>query len=167
MKKILAFLLMFVFVLPINVYASESEMTLTTENIVQYEYFDDGSYLVISFIADQNNIILDSRASDDYIVSGGKVVSYFDGSDNLDWEVTLRGEFLVVPSNSSLSGLCQSATLTYEIYDSSWHIYDIVEQEITNNACGFCTMKRKLLGITTKTVDVDLYITCDSYGNLK
>mgnify|MGYP003295030947 CR=1 FL=1 len=167
MKRILVFIFALLFVFQIDVFASEEKNELIDSN-VKYEYFEDGSYLVIEFEYDKNSFQLQSgaKANENYTVTGHRTVTYYDGDDNLDWKVTITGVFLIVPTNSLDSGFCQSADLTYKIYDSSWHIYNIVEQEITNNACGSCTMKRKFLGITTKTVDVDIYVSCDYAGNL-
>lgn len=170
MKKFIALLFVFVFMFTINVSASDSGLNadVDVQSNAVYEYFDDGSYLVteLKYIQNADVSQTGSKASGNYTVSGEKSAIYYNGDDEVIWKVTLTGSFLIVPSNSLESGDCQSATLTYKINDSAWHIYDIVEQVITNNACGFCTMKRKFLGVTTKTVDVDLYITCDYAGNL-
>lgn len=167
MKRV-AFLLLFVFLfsLPFNVSASDAlETDSTVEKIT---YFSDGSYMITYFQLDSE---LDdskhSRATGSYEVSGSKATEYYDSADNLDWRVNVRGVFLVIPGNSIDSGNCTDCSLTYNIYDSGWKISNISERTITNNAHGSCTMKNKFLGITLQTVTVDLYITCDIYGNLK
>lgn len=166
MKKIMMTLMVMLVLFSSNVYAFEGESLALNDN-VSYEYFDDGSYIKTVTWCDENaQIQTGTRASDDYTVTGGRDVLYYDGDGNLDWKVTIVGVFLIVPSNVNLSGYCQEATLNHYIYDSSWHIYNKTATAITNNACGTCTMKRKFLGITTKTVDVDIYVTCDSYGNI-
>lgn len=167
MKKIVAYVLLFVFMFSFNVSAfSNDKETIETNNAV-YEYFDDGSYLVTTFEYVVSNQNLNSRAADDYTVTGSKSATCYDSNDSVLWQVTVTGVFLIIPSNVNLSGMCQSSTLSYVINNSSWHISNIVEQEITNNACISCTMKRKYLGITTKTVDVELHIVCDGHGNMK
>lgn len=169
MKKIVLVVMALLFVFPMNVFATDvGENAVPNTPSGTYEYFEDGSYMVTELEHLGSNLLnqSNSKASDNYTVSGRRSVTYYNSDDEVIWQVTLTGTFLIVPSNSLESGDCLSATLTYKINDSAWHIYDIVEQEITNNACGFCTMKRKFLGITTKTVDVELYITCDYAGNL-
>ena len=164
MKKFVVILLACMFVFSISVSAASD--TNGANVIGNVEYFDDGSYIVTSleYISDDSNT--QTRAAGDYTVSGKKSATYYNGDDEIIWQVTVTGVFLIVPTNANMSGYCQSSKLSYVINSSSWHISNIVENEITNNAVISCTMKRKLLGITTKTVDVDLHITCDSYGNL-
>lgn len=167
MKKI-AFLLMFVFLFSSPFYVSANDVFEYSSSAEEVVYFSDGSYMVTYIELDDDG--LDSsnqaRATGNYEVGGTKAVEYYDTADNLDWKVKVAGVFLIVPSNSLQSGMCQSSDLTYNIYDSSWHIYNIVEQVITNNACGRCTMKSKFLGITTQTVNVEINLTCDYEGNL-
>ncbi len=167
MKK-LTFLLFFIFLFSSPFYASANDVFEFSSSSEDIMYFPDGSYMVTYLELDNNGLddSNHSRATGNYEVGGTKAVEYYDTADNLDWRVKVTGVFLIVPSNSLDSGMCKSSDLTYTIKDSSWHIYDIVEQEITNNACGFCTMKSKFLGITTHTVNVEIYITCDYAGNL-
>lgn len=167
MKKIVTYVLLFVFVFSFNVRANSNEKDENALNNVVYEYYDDGSYLVTTLEYVSIEYDSNSRAADDYTVTGRKSATYYNGDDSIIWQVTVTGVFLIIPSNVNLSGMCQSSTLSYVINSSTWHISNIVEQEITNNACISCTMKRKYLGITTKTVDVDLHIVCDGHGNMK
>lgn len=168
MKRFILVLLVMLTVFSTTVFATDSPLE-TVNNNVTYEYFDDGSYIKTVVRIDTATIkpAVDTRASDDYTVTGYKDAIYYDSNNNMDWQVTIEGVFLIVPSNVNMSGYCQTATLHHYIYDSAWHIYNKTATPITNNACGTCTMKSKFLGITTHTVDVDIHVTCDSYGNLK
>ncbi len=166
MKKLVISLLVLVCLFSINVGANENEQNADLINNAVYEYYDDGSYMVTTLEYVNNDTNENTRAAGDYTVTGKKSATYYNGDDEIIWQVTVTGVFLIVPTNANMSGYCQSSTLSYVINSSSWHIYNKVEKAITNNACITCTMKRKYLGITTKTVDVDIHITCDSYGNL-
>lgn len=166
MKKIISILLVAVFAFSINVSAYNEELDVASLNDGVYEYFDDGSYLVTTFESVESQYNMNAKATGDYTVTGKKSATYYNSDDEVLWQVTVTGVFLIVPSDVNRSGYCQSSKLTYVINSSTWHISNIVEQEITNNACVSCTMKRKFLGITTNTVDVDLHIVCDAYGNM-
>ena len=131
-------------------------------------YYDDGSYVITTLTVERIELTDSNLARSDeesYVLRARSRALGYDSSDELDWVVTLIGDFLVCPT-CSLSGQCQSSTLSAEIYDSSWGMYDVDERCMSNNAYGACSMKDKFLGITMKIVDLELIITCDRYGNL-
>lgn len=121
-------------------------------------YFDDGSYLIKTIISDT----VPPRATT-FTKSGNIVASYYDGDDTLLWEYTLYGEFEVV---SGVSAVCTSATYTQTIYANRWSFSNGQATASGNTAYGVGTFKKKVLFVTTSTVDVDLNIVCDIYGNL-
>lgn len=168
MKKILTLFLIFSFLfsMPMNVFAAEQSSLEVLSS--EYTYFEDGSYIVTTLVVERieldtsNGVRSDSES---YILKGHRYANGYDSNDELDWVVTLTGEFLVCPT-CPMSGQCQSSKLSAVFYDTSWGMYDVDERCMSNNAYGACSMKDKFLGITTKIVELEMILTCDRYGNL-
>lgn len=167
MKKIVSCLLVFCMLFSMSAtvfYASDAE-NLTNDAI--YQYFEDGSYTVTTLSVDiiDDGISLCDAEPESYLLQAKQHVTYHDGNDNKDWVVTITAVFLVCPACAQ-SGMCQSSDLSAEIFDTSWGMYNVDERCMSNNAYGACSMKNKIFGITTKTVNIELILTCDRYGNV-
>jgi hypothetical protein len=121
-------------------------------------YLEDGSYIVTTITSEPNL----TRATT-FTKTGNKVVSYYDGDDTLLWQYTLFGEFLV---ESGVSAVCTSATYTQTIYANRWSFSNGQATASGATAYGVGTFKKKVLFVTTSTVDIDISFTCDVYGNL-
>lgn len=141
----------------IPAFAAEPASNEISESVT-ITYLDDGSYIVKTIVSNP----VESRSST-FIKTGNIVASHYSGDDELLWQYTLYGEFLV---NSGVSAVCTSATYTQNIYASSWSFSNGQATASGNTAYGFGTFKDKVLFVTIKTVDVDLNIVCDIYGNL-
>lgn len=138
-------------------FAAEPSSNEINESVT-ITYLDDGSYIVKTIVSKS----VGSRSST-FTKTGNIVASYYSGDDELLWQYTLYGEFLV---NSGVSAVCTSATYTQNIYASSWSFSNGQATASGNTAYGVGTFKDKVLFVTIKTVDVDLNIVCDIYGNL-
>lgn len=141
----------------IPAFAAEPVSNEISESVT-ITYLDDGSYIVKTIVSNP----VESRSST-FTKTGNIVASHYSGDDELLWQYTLYGEFLV---NSGVSAVCTSATYTQNIYASSWSFSNGQATASGNTAYGVGTFKDKVLFVTIKTVDVDLNIVCDIYGNL-
>ena len=166
MKKIILFVVLvsILITVPANVFAAQPIRVMDSD--AQYQFFDDGSYLVTTL----DVVILDEISTrgaepESYNLQAKQSVEYYDAYNNLDWVVTITAIFLVCPTCAQ-SGMCQSSELSAKIYDTSWGMYDVDERCLSNNAYATCNMKDKILGITTMTVNVEFTLTCDRYGNI-
>ena len=61
---------------------------------------------------------------------------------------------------------CISATYSTSVNDSSWSFSNCSATYSGNKAIGSFTAKRKILGITTNTIEKTLTITCDKNGTI-
>ena len=141
----------------IPAFAAEPVSNEISESVT-ITYLDDGSYIVKTIVSNP----VESRSST-FTKTGNIVASHYSGDDERLWQYTLYGEFLV---NSGVSAVCTSATYTQNIYASSWSFSNGQATASGNTAYGVGTFKDKVLFVTIKTVDVDLNIVCDIYGNL-
>lgn len=163
MKKIISVLLaIIVLTLFVTVSASaetsiSSQSNAATVSDTYTEYFDDGSYLVITI--EQS---LTPRAST-YTKDGHKSVTLYNSDDELQWEYILVGTFKVT---TGVSAVCTNSTYEYTIYNNSWSLTAHNNSYSENAAYGTATFKKKVLFITTSTQDIDARVLCDAYGNI-
>lgn len=158
MKKTLSIILaIFSLLFAFSFSISASDQLTTTDTDTYIEYYEDGSYSVTTVTQSPA-----ARATT-YIVTGEKVVNLYNSGDELQWTYTLIGKFTVVYGESVV---CTSSTYTYEIYHSGWSLTAHDNTYRNNIAGGTATFKKKVLFITTNTIDVDVEIGCDVYGNV-
>ena len=142
---ILAFLLL-VGVMPLNVSATQ-----INSNRIDFE---DGSYMIIT-IEDIGTRATNTR-------SGNKYVTYYDGSDNVEWEAKLYASFTYDGTTST----CTSANCTVTIYENAWYEYSNSTTRSGNTATTELVMGQRLLGITIAKREYTITLTCDKDGNL-
>ncbi len=133
------------------VYAKENETT--SDTII--EYFDDGSYAIIT-ITEYENI---SKASSK---TASKTYTHKSSNDETLWTYTITGTFSYTGSSST----CTSVTDSYTISNDYWHMDSHSCSRSGNSAYGTVTMKRKFLGITTDTISRNLTLSCSATGVL-
>lgn len=119
------------------------------------EYFDDGSYAVITITEEINN----SRAS---VKTGTKTYTHKNSDGEIQWIYEIKGTF----SYTGTSSTCTSVSDSYSISDDSWHMVSHSCSRSGNQAKGTVTMKRKLFNITVETVTKNLTLTCSATGVL-
>lgn len=161
MKKTFAFIMaiIFSFVFSISIFATESQTQYMPVDS-KIVHFDDGSYIVETFrLFPQNNYSKSSQNT----TQGTKSICYYTGDNELEWEYQLVGIFTFIPGVSSN---CISATRNLFIHSDKWSFSNENTYHENNVAHGKGTFKKKVLFITIKTVDIDVYITCDTNGNL-
>lgn len=140
-----------------TVYASD-EIQYNNMEVDSYtEYYEDGSYTIITIKQSPS-----ARASS-YTKVGEKIVNLYNSNDELQWTYTLIGTFTVT---SGVSAVCTNSTYSCEIYIDSWSLTAHNNYYSGNKAYGTATLKRKVLFITTNTHDIEGDIACDINGNI-
>lgn len=130
----------------------------------------DGTFTIVSAItvtevADTDTAVTSSTQSTSTAkkVCGNVSAINVDNTGAVRWRYTLYGYFAYIDGETSY---CTDTHYTIEIDDNSWHLTS-GNAYIQGNTCyGTGKMEFKVLFITTKTVLIDLHISCDVNGNL-
>lgn len=184
MKKIIAFLicslLIFTAVYPV-VWARASQN--------ETEYFEDGSYLTVTYIRPAGDdsegdwehidaaesvpspltriirwlkdIISRLFAKQETIVKT-KYCNYFDSDGKLIWTVMLKASFIY----NHRKAVCVSSEITYEIKDADWKMLSYSSEEEGSTATGDFSIRQYKLGVPLKIIERTLTLTCDKEGNV-
>lgn len=156
MKKLIALLLSLVTVLSMTCVAFAGEMPTTTNTYpAEYEYFDDGSYIVTT-ITEESSLPLTRTTN---TKSGSKKATYYSASNVALWNVTVSGKF----SYTGSSAKCTSSSVSANSYSSSWKINS--KSASKSGASASATATAKYCNSSTyKSLSVTL--TCKANGVL-
>lgn len=133
-----------------------SSLSLNSKETINY---NDGSYIVIE-LHSSNYKLLSANSSNK---TGSRDVTKYDKNDKIEWNYTLTCYFSIVYGESSN---CYNSTYSQYINDSSWKFSNGSTSTSQNTGYGYGTYKSKVLFITTKTMYIDISVSCDIYGNL-
>ncbi|MBQ6873434.1 MAG: hypothetical protein IJO24_03935 [Clostridia bacterium] len=174
MKKVISIVLVLVlFTFPLTPFAQAASNA-------QIEYFEDGSYMIISSEEDIEhednevslgfieklikairkliNLILGK--SNVQTVKDIKYVHYYDKNGVRLWSVYVEGTF----TYNSKSATCTNASTKYYIYDNDWEmIYCNAEKSGATATANFKIRQYKL-GIPLKVIERAVTLTCDENG---
>ena len=120
------------------------------------EFFDDGSYAVITITETSNNTKATTK-------TGSKKYTYKNSEGDTQWEYIVTGTFSY---NYGVSSTCTNVSDSYSIVNDNWHMYSHSCYKSGNTAYGNVTMKYKVFGFTTDTVKASPTLTCNIYGVL-
>ena len=123
-------------------------------------YLENGNYLVKK-VKEKNNEMMTRATS--YYKTGELEVEEYNANDKLLWTYTLTGTFLI---ETGVSCVSTNATYATEIYKNTWSFSDGSTSYAGNHVTGLGVFKCKVLFITTQTINIDVTLYCDSYGNL-
>lgn len=128
-------------------------------------YFDDGSYIVnqlygSNYTFSDNYTTSETNSS---IIIGARSFIMYDPKGSVLWEYKVIGHFAV---DLGVSSSCYFANYEQTIYNPVWHFSNGLSGFYSNTAYGKGTFKHIVLLITLKTVNVDISVSCDVYGNL-
>ncbi|MBE5949676.1 MAG: hypothetical protein E7261_11755 [Lachnospiraceae bacterium] len=98
-----------------------------------------------------------------YTRSGSKYYLLRDSDGAEVWRFTVTGVFTVT---TGVGATCTSATYSTSISDDAWKVDSASAYASGNQAIGNATFVRKVLFITTETMDCDVTLTCDANGTL-
>ena len=163
MRKLLVLLMSIVLSITIALpaYSSAESVTsdvITVSNYTELIQTDDGGYISVTLVSNDGQ----TRASD--TKQGSKYVTRRDSDGNIVWEYTLSASFSYVYGESSV---CTDVTYSVENNSSIWFFSNGSTAKSENEAYGYGKFERKLVGlIVLETVNIDISITCDIYGNL-
>ena len=76
------------------------------------------------------------------------------------------GNKKIMKINEGLSCACINSSYSTNIYKSTWSFSDGSSYYANNYARGLGIFKCKILFVTAQTVDIDVTLSCDVYGNL-
>lgn len=119
---------------------------------------NNGSYTVTKLYKASN-----TAKDTTYNTYGIKDVTHYESDDSITWQYTLTGYFTVT---SGVSSVCTNATYSQYINASGWYFSNGSATYSGNTAYGAGTYKYKILFITIQTIEIDISISCDIYGNL-
>ena len=154
MKRFFIFVLILISLALISTSAYATNIDVySTETI----YLEDGSYIVTTISTKEI-----SRSS---VKTIQKNVSCYESDGTKLATLTVTSVFNV--SNNSVT--CTSSTYSTKIYEDGWGIYSASATYSNNGsnatATATGTAKKKVLGITTKSIPLSVTITCYSDGS--
>lgn len=159
MKKLMALLLSLVTVLSMTCVAFAGEMPTTTNTYpAEYEYFDDGSYIVTT-ITESSSIL--TRASGSKTAS--KTAEYYSSSGSALWSVTVTGTF----SYTGSSATCTNSSVSASSSSSVWKISSKSASKSGSTAKATATaVKYNANGKISQTATKTVTLTCSKTGKL-
>ena len=159
MKKLMALLLSLVTVLSMTCVAFAGEMPAISNTYpAEYEYFDDGSYIVTT-ITEEPSLSLTRTTN---TKSGSKKATYYSASNVALWNVTVSGKF----SYTGSSAVCTSSTVTSESLNSAWKLSNKSSSKSRATASATATYKQYVNGIAKNTTSKTVTLTCSNKGVL-
>lgn len=164
MKKIIGVVcLLFVFLISTNQKVSARGNELLDDFALissETEYFEDGSYIVYEILEQKNDVVLFSS----YTKTGTRNVTKYDSNNKVQWIYTLSAEYWI---DEGISVSCTKADYSTTINNSSWSFSNGSASYSGNTAYGKGKFTYKVLWLfPTQNVNIDIDLSCDSYGNL-
>ncbi len=150
MKKLTSILLTAITLILTTCFSTNA---IKPSEVIDIEYFDDGSYIVVT---------IEEVSSTKGSKTKTKNYYFHNSNEVLQWKATLTASFTYNGSTAS----CTSASASYVIYDNSWHNTQSTASKSGATATGNFTFKHYVLGIPTKTINKTLTLTCDRNGNI-
>ena len=126
----------------------------------EIEYLSDGSYIVTTL----NVYVVEGQARNtSYQKVASKTKTNYDSNGNLIWKYTLTCTFTV---DEGVSAVCTYAAYSTSINDNSWSFNNASTYWEGNVGYGKGLFQKKFLFVITQSVEIDISITCDAYGNI-
>lgn len=165
MKKIIGVVcLLFVLLISTNQKVSASGNALLDDFTLissETKYFEDGSYIVYETLEQKNDVLLFSSS---YTKTGTRNVTKYDSNNKVQWIYTLSAEYWI---EEGISVSCTKADYSTTINNSSWSFSNGSASYSGNTAYGKGKFTYKVLWLfPTQNVNIDIQLSCDSYGNL-
>ena len=160
MRKIFAFLLTFIMALSTTCVAFAGEMpTISNTHPAEYEYFDDGSYIVTT-ITEEPTVSF-ARATSTKTAS--KTATYKSSSGASLWSVTVTGTF----SYNGSSAKCTAVTGSASSNSSYWKVSSPSCSKSNASASATATGKQyNTSGTITRSVSRTATLSCSASGKL-
>lgn len=123
---------------------------------VSIEYLDNGD--CIETILEEYPIF--GKTS---VVRGKKTENYKNSSGTVMWSVTVTGTFSYMSGKSSE---CTDVSGSSQSYSSSWRVSSADVSKSGNTASASATGTLIVNGVVSGTVNRNVTLSCDNYGNL-
>ncbi len=168
MKKIrtvliLPLLLLIILMNTLHVHAAETiSSSVQTKSESTIVFFDDGSKLVISPVYEPEREMSIKGATT--TITKSRDICCEDPNGNLEWKYTLTAVFSY---DYGISSTCIDASFTQTIYSDQWIFSDGSATKSGNTAYGKGYYTKKDWFVEVNNVDIDVSLTCNSYGNVK
>ena len=141
------------------------EVSADTENkgeliSSEIEYFEDGSYLVTEYysISKTSNARSNMR-----IVTHTAVVTEYSATNKVLWIYELIGDWFV---EDGISVQAAASVVNTTINGSGWSFHELEATYAGAKVHGGGNFKFKVLGVVVKTINMDINMECDVYGEL-
>lgn len=128
----------------------------------EVEYLADGSKIITCVYEDVANQGI-ATAATTTTKSGRKTKTVQDSDGDTLFTLTVTGTFTVVTGTSAT---CTAASYSYTAPGSGWSLKTGSATKSSNKAIANGTFVKKVLGITTKSQDVTVTLTCSTSGTL-
>lgn len=165
-KKFFSILLAVMFLLScfsLSAFAvSNSKLTTTNIKDGDVEYLSDGSYIVTTITSEETTLM---RSTSKTLT---KSVRVYNSDKEETCRLTLKSVFSI---NNGSSVTCTSSSCSTTIYQDGWSI--VSTSATRSNKTSYATAtatgtaKKKVLGITTKSIPLSTTITCYKDGSYK
>ena len=149
MKRILTLTLLALFVfsmLPLGAYATE-----TNTDYDEIIYLDNGDYITVKV-----SQVMTSRQT----CTNTKTYIHHSNNGEELWRADLFGSFRYDGTTAS----CIASSCDVTIYDSAWSVASKTAGRTGATATAELTMVKKLLGITIRTENLSMSLTCSPSG---
>lgn len=156
MKKFFSLLMIIFFIISISI----SVFAETTEQIIKnsyIEYFDNGSYLIITLSYDN-----ESGSKSTSTKSGSKKAILCNSNDEALITFVLKATYTYTGSSAT----CTSASTSFTIHDSSWKVTASSATKSGRTATANFTAKEYLFGIPVDTENYVFSMSCSNTGVL-
>ncbi len=153
------------------------------------EYFEDGSYLVISDEIENNDIIngeegISPEGEEQFsflkkliefikkiieffknreTTTKTKYISYYDSEGTCLWTAYITGEF----SYNGKKSVCESVKSGCYIYDTDWSVVSKESSKKGNTATALFKIRQYKMAVPLKTIEKAVILVCDKDGNIK
>ena len=162
MKKFLSMLLAVACLITVATTAAsadEIESTPLTQTDSYIEYYEDGSYAIITITS---TVTSGTRATST-TKTASKIHNFYNADNELQWTYTLIGYFTIT---EGVSVVCSGSSYDSVIHVSSWSLTDHTNNASGNMAYGTATYTRKVFFVTSATQNLTMEMQCDVYGNI-
>lgn len=126
-----------------------------TNESVNVEYFEDGSYIVTTIDEDSSDVTLLSTTT-----TKSKTSTYYASDGTAQWYVKVTGTFTYGNGSSK----CTASSVTAGVYSSNWKIASKSSSYTGSTAIATVAVNQLVYGVVANTIARTVTLTCSSTG---